>query len=375
MKYSKKTLCLILLFYMFSLVSIQSFFIIDEPTVVKAATIKINKKKAILIKGQTLKLKVNGVNKKIIWKSSDKKIATVSTKGKVTAKKKGTAKITAKIGKKKAVCNISVEEPCISKNTLSLNIGATYQLDIIGTTKKVYWTSSDSSVASISPDGIITALKEGQIQITAKIENFTYTCAVTVNAPKLSASILNINIGEQATLSIHNNSSNIAWTTSNNLIASITNNGIITGIGYGSCQIIAKINDIKLTCTVNVNITDPECFPSKRLKIGDAVIESFDAKYVTFKPYIDYSKDISNEEIATYFYPHIYHIKLTGSTEKPNSNVTIRFSIMKNSSFPDIPGNNAVYLKADENGRFSIDKDLKFSSYGEMIYITSVTVH
>lgn len=75
-----------------------------------AAMIKLNKKKATLYEGKTLQLKVSGTKKKVYWKSSNKKIATVSTKGKVIAKKKGTSTITAKIGKKKLTCKITVKK-------------------------------------------------------------------------------------------------------------------------------------------------------------------------------------------------------------------------------------------------------------------------
>lgn len=69
-------------------------------TTVEAATIKLNKSKATLIKGQKLSLKLKGTNAKVTWKSSDKEVATVSSKGKVTAKGKGKATITAKVKKK-----------------------------------------------------------------------------------------------------------------------------------------------------------------------------------------------------------------------------------------------------------------------------------
>lgn len=75
----------------------------------KKAKLKLNKKKVTLQVGKSVKLKVKGTKKKAKWKSSNKKIATVSSKGKVKAKKKGNARITAKIGKKKLVCKVTVK--------------------------------------------------------------------------------------------------------------------------------------------------------------------------------------------------------------------------------------------------------------------------
>ena len=65
------------------------------------AKIKLNKTKISLQRGKTYTLKVKGTKKKVKWSSNKKTIATVTRKGKVTAKKQGTAVITAKIGKKK----------------------------------------------------------------------------------------------------------------------------------------------------------------------------------------------------------------------------------------------------------------------------------
>ena len=91
---------------------------------VSAATTKkvqINKKSATLKPGQTIRLKLKNTSKKPNWKSSNRKIAAVSKTGKVTAKKKGTATITAKLSKKSYKCKITVkvkeEKPAETPNT------------------------------------------------------------------------------------------------------------------------------------------------------------------------------------------------------------------------------------------------------------------
>ena len=67
------------------------------PTKAEAA-IKISKKTAALTVGKTLQLKVSGTKLKVTWSSSNKSVASVTQKGKVTAKKKGTATIMVAIG-------------------------------------------------------------------------------------------------------------------------------------------------------------------------------------------------------------------------------------------------------------------------------------
>ena len=74
-----------------------------------AAKVKLNKTKATIYNGKTLQLKLNNAKGSVTWKSSNKKVATVSNKGKVTAKKAGTATITATNGKKKYTCKVTVK--------------------------------------------------------------------------------------------------------------------------------------------------------------------------------------------------------------------------------------------------------------------------
>ena len=85
----------------------------------KAAALRLNHKKLTLTKGSTYSLKVKGRKKKqtIHWKSGNKKVASVNKKGVITAKRKGTATITAIIKKKKLRCKITV----ISKKAAAAN--------------------------------------------------------------------------------------------------------------------------------------------------------------------------------------------------------------------------------------------------------------
>ena len=79
------------------------------PVSVSAA--KLNKKSVSLNVGKTYTLKVSGIKGKITWTSSQKSVATVSSKGVVKAKKKGNTVITAKYGKKKFICKVTVKQP------------------------------------------------------------------------------------------------------------------------------------------------------------------------------------------------------------------------------------------------------------------------
>ncbi len=74
----------------------------------EAAKPKLNKKSVVLRIGKTTRLKVSGTKEKITWRSSKKSIASVNSKGRVKAKKIGTAKITARIAGQKLTCKVTV---------------------------------------------------------------------------------------------------------------------------------------------------------------------------------------------------------------------------------------------------------------------------
>ena len=118
---------LIVLIIVSSLLSISQFMNINLPitNVSCAANIKINTINKTLNVGKKYTLKISGTKKKIKWSSSNTKIATVSSKGKVTAKKKGKCTITAKIGKKKYKCIITVKQTK-SANFYITNTGKKY---------------------------------------------------------------------------------------------------------------------------------------------------------------------------------------------------------------------------------------------------------
>lgn len=87
---------------------------INYPVAVEAATnVKINKTKITLNKGQATTLRIIGTKEKITWRSSDKKVAIVNSKGKVTAKAVGTTIITATVSGKRYTCRVTVKNASV----------------------------------------------------------------------------------------------------------------------------------------------------------------------------------------------------------------------------------------------------------------------
>ena len=143
---------------------------------------KLNKTKAFLIKGQTLTLKLSGFKGKVIWSSSKPSIAAINSNGKVTARKKGSAVITAKVGTNKYTCKITVQTPTINKKSVTLTKGQKFTLKLKGTNQKIKWRSSRKDIVSVNSKGIATAKKVGKATITATVLNKKYKCNITVKA-------------------------------------------------------------------------------------------------------------------------------------------------------------------------------------------------
>ena len=97
------------------ILALMMVFSVFPATQVNAATKpKLSKTKITMTVGQSKKLKVKGISKKrakrIKWKSSKKKVVTVTKTGKLNARKAGKAVITAKAGKKKLKCKVTVKK-------------------------------------------------------------------------------------------------------------------------------------------------------------------------------------------------------------------------------------------------------------------------
>lgn len=158
-------------------------------TIPVAKPIKINKTSILLVKGQTAKLKISNATETISWHSSKPAVAKVSGNGKITAKKKGKATITAVIGTTSKKCTVTVENPKLNNTSLSLNLNQTKKLKLSGCKHSVKWATSNSSVAKVKK-GTVTAKRVGSAKITAKVHGKKFTCKVTVKKPTVQSVLL-----------------------------------------------------------------------------------------------------------------------------------------------------------------------------------------
>ena len=160
-------------------------------------SVKLDKTNLTLTKGKTYTLKtaVTGTNKAVSWSSSNSSVASVDKNGKVTAKTKGTATITAKVDGVSASCKVTVNESAkttikLDKTKVTLGAGEPCALKAtVNPSQKVTWTSSNPKLVKVDSNGKLTVTNdifnyfevEQTVKITAKAGNATATCTVTTN--------------------------------------------------------------------------------------------------------------------------------------------------------------------------------------------------
>lgn len=154
----------------------------------QAAGLKLNQKKASIYVGSTIQLKASGTKAKVKWASDNRFVATVTKKGKVTAKSAGTAIITANAGRKSASCRVTVRNVKVhlSEKELILHEGENKALSVNTTpaksdNTKFVWKSSNESVASVTKDGVVTAVSTGVATISVEYCGQKDKCTVEVS--------------------------------------------------------------------------------------------------------------------------------------------------------------------------------------------------
>ena len=193
----------------------------DPAPAVLATSITLDQSTATMATGQTLTLAAtvlptNATNRTVAWTSDNTNVATVSSNGLVTAKAAGTTTITATTTdgtNLSASCQVSVTQPVtniqLDKSTLTLTTGQSESITATvrptnATNKVLSWESSNTTVATVNGNGLVTAKKPGSATITVTATDGSgveATCEVTVKSPstglpKVSAPDLTITRGQ-----------------------------------------------------------------------------------------------------------------------------------------------------------------------------------
>ena len=175
--------------------------------IVPVTGVSLDRSSAEIIKGESITLTAtvspsNATDKNVIWTSSDPSVATVSQSGVITAVKAGSTTViaTTSDGGKTAACEIVVIVPVksisLDKESMELiegdsaNLTATIGPDD-ATDKRITWNSSDKSIATVSSEGSVVAVRSGTVTITATTNDggLTAECNLTVIKRAVSGGI------------------------------------------------------------------------------------------------------------------------------------------------------------------------------------------
>jgi uncharacterized protein YjdB len=249
------------------------------------ASVSIAPDKVTMVAGQSTLLAAsprdaNGAvvsGKSAIWSSSNTAVATVASDGTVTAGGAGSATITATVDgvsgtSEVTVSNVPVKSVSVSPGTASVAIGASTALsvtvrdanDAVVTGRVVSWTSSNNAVATVSSAGVVTGVSAGSATITATSEGQSGTATVSVTAGGVSVSPASLALAPlqskplAVTVTDANgkpiNNPQVAWSSSNNLVATVSSSGVVTGLVIGTATITATSGGKSGTAQVTVSL-------------------------------------------------------------------------------------------------------------------------
>ena len=222
-------------------------------------------------------------NQNVAWSSSNGKIATVDSKGRVTPVSNGTCKIIATTtdgSNKTASCDITVDVKFVTGISFDFN---SYTITNVNQTpvfrpnitpsdaenKSVQWSSSNTKVATVSSSGVIKPVKNGTCKITATTTDGTNLSAsiditVDIKATKITLDKTNINLTNEkysdkitAKIEPSEASDKVKYTSSDESVATVSSDGVVTAVGSGTCKITAAPTDgskVTASCDVTVDI-------------------------------------------------------------------------------------------------------------------------
>lgn len=227
----------------------------------------------------------NATDKSVAWSVSDPEIATVDENGLVTAVAVGTATVTATASSGiTAECVVNVIPTPVESITLSLDNAIMRLWETVTLTAEVtpadatdptvVWSSSDTGVADVDSEGVVTATGTGTATITATAADgsgVSATCEIEVTAPlatsiTLDRDAIDAIVGDEITLTAtvlpsEASEQELRWSVSDETVATVSPLGVVTILSAGNTVVTVETTDgseLSATCTVNATMSGIE---------------------------------------------------------------------------------------------------------------------
>lgn len=221
---------------------------------------------SLLLSTKTYQLRAiiapDAANQSVTWKSSNTAVATVNATGFVTLVSSGTTTIFATSvddPSKIATCNITVGQSVtdikLDDTTKTMYVGDSVRMPYIiaptnATNKDVTWSTSNSAVASVDPNGQVSARSSGVAVIILKSVDggFMSTCTITVKQKAtgidFDVTSMELNVGQTYTIKVTAKPADatdftLKWSSLDNAIATVDEKGTVTGKAVGKTVIMA----------------------------------------------------------------------------------------------------------------------------------------
>lgn len=224
-------------------------------------------------------------NKRVAYSSSNSAVATVTPEGNVIAVAVGSAAISATADGKSATVQVTVTPEqaatvTVNPSTVTLRRTNTRQFtavarnaqNVVISGRTFRWASSNSSIASVDQNGLVTALAPGNVTISAESDQTTGSASVIVTeipigACSLSPATARITVSQQTqpAVTLRDTANNVlsgigrplGWTSDNEVAATVSGTGLVTGRRAGTARITAAAVEYpNVTCSSTIDVVD-----------------------------------------------------------------------------------------------------------------------
>lgn len=170
--------------------------------------------------------------------------------------------------------DVDVSNAKLNREDFTLSgAGATFQMEVSGTEAVPVWSIENPNVATVSSTGLITTLANGDTRVLAQVGERTLECVVRVrnagstaavpgntaqpgtsdvSAATLSSKDFTARVGEKVQLRVRGTDAAVTWSSGNSSVATVSSDGLVTGVGSGKTTVYAKVGSRTLECIVRI---------------------------------------------------------------------------------------------------------------------------